>query len=647
MKRKKEEENITDTVDRVIEVEDGETFTFNGNTYAYINKSMTGYEAREYCESLVGHLATITSPEEDEFIKNTVLASPAKAYYWLGGTKDDAGNWIWLTGEDWEYSNWNGGEPNNVGGREDCLHLYSDSKRWNDLPSDTNVYRVGNFGLICELEKTEVKIVAGTAFDYALFTNNADNDLRLYTNNTIINGDVHSNSGFYFQGNKLEINGTCETVGSINAYTSSGNGSGIATKSENAESIELLDATKKIINKISDMQEENIYFGQNKIEVEDGIGTAKSIQFNGTAFDGSGIIYAGKNISYNVNSLNGNKNSQILLCADKGNIDINGSDIKINGVIYAPNGTVTINANSFEINGRIICDKFVFNGTTLRINAQDGDLDFIKDIIQKEDQAPIADFSIDSTDKIRDTENNTTANIKLKDKSYSPDGDVIDQRHWTIYYDKNNDGEYTEDEIVYDNDENLKEVEFTTTDVGRYHVLLTVTENTEKALSGNTEEKTLVRFEVKNVKLEATVDIRKAKNVDLTVGLGDVEYSDIAEYETAISAMIDRLAEKGINVNYSSILSSDGDTERSALTNICIATVVDALCWMLTAIMYIFICTANAVYIKLQFAFEFVSKLCTISILYAISFWLMTLVLNGVNKKTKIQKVNKKKYKKA
>ena len=86
-----------------------------------------------------------------------------------------------------------------------------------------------------------------------------------------------------------------------------------------------------------------------------------------------------------------------------------------------------------------------------------------------------------------------------------------------------------------------------------------------------------------------------------------------------------------------------GDTERSALTNICIATVVDALCWMLTAIMYIFIYTANAEYIKLQFASEFVSKLCTISILYAISFWLMTLVLNGVNKKTKIQKVNKKK----
>ena len=108
--------------------------------------------------------------------------------------------------------------------------------------------------------------------------------------------------------------------------------------------------------------------------------------------------------------------------------------------------------------------------------------------------------------------NNTTADIKLKDKSYSPDGDVIDQRHWTIYYDKNNDGEYTEDEIVYDNDENLKEVEFTTIDVGRYHVLLTVTENTKKALSGDTEEKTLVGFEVKNVKPESSIEISKAKN---------------------------------------------------------------------------------------------------------------------------------------
>ena len=76
-----------------------------------------------------------------------------------------------------------------------------------------------------------------------------------------------------------------------------------------------------------------------------------------------------------------------------------------------------------------------------------------------------------------------------------------------------------------------------------------------------------------------------------------------------------------------------GDTERSALTNICIATVVDALCWMLTAIMYIFLCTANAVYFKLQFGSEFVSKLCTISILYAISFRFMTFALYGVNNK--------------
>ena len=516
--------------DRIIDVEDGETFTFNGNTYAYINKSMTGDEAKEYCESLGGHLVTITSAEEQEFIENTVLVSPAKGYYWLGGIKDAEGNWKWVTDEEWNYTNWSGGEPNNSGGREKCLHLYSSTKKWNDLASDTSVYRVANFGILCEWENTvkhsryeifyddlswtdaeayceslgghlatvtsaeeyetilslipsnarkSVFWIGGTsagnngvwkwitgeewsydnwgggqpsggieqylgfvttnhgwaaaykwndftntgtatnlreigfvcewddgelfygknAFDYALFTGSNEANTILYTNNTTVNGDVHSNSSFYYQGNVLKIDGVCETVGNINAYLSSGSGSYINEKEENTDSIEMLDITDKIKEQISEISDEDIYFGQNAIEVTDNIGTSQNIQFNGTTFNGKGIVYAGKDISYNVNSLNKDTENKVLLCSDNGNITINGSEISLNGIIYAPNGTVTINANSFMINGRIICDKFVFNGTALYINAQDDDLDFIKDLLPEKDiaKSPEIQLSVDKT----------------------------------------------------------------------------------------------------------------------------------------------------------------------------------------------------------------------------------------------------------
>ena len=542
--------------ENIIEIDDGEVFSYNGKNYALFENGLSWEEAQNYCESIGGHLVTINDKEEQDFISD-MLSTASKKYYWLGGTKDENGNWNWVTGEDFDYTNWEWSEPNNSGGNENAIHLYRSNKKWNDLISTGGSYGVNNFGYICEWENEEIQVVAGTPFDYALFTGNNNKDLSLYTNNTTINGNVHSNSGFYFQGNKLKIDGICETVNSINAFTSSGSTSKITYKQENISSIDMLDVTSKIKEKFFQISDDVIYYGQDKIEISEGIASNKSIFFNGTTFNGTGFIFAKENINYNVNSLNANTKGQIFLCAEEGNIDFHGSDIKINGIIYAPNGTVTVNANSFELNGRMICDSFVFNGTTLKINAQDNDLDFIRDIIQKEDIPPIAKFEIEDKEIIRDTKNNTTASVKITDKSYSPDGDAISSRHWVIYYDENNDGEFSEEEIVYDNDENLTEVEFLTQNIGRYHIDLEVTEDTEKALSANTSNKTLTGFEVKNIAPTAEINIQKAKNVDLVVGLGDdVDYDQAASYDEAILKMKDELAESGINLNYSSILSS-------------------------------------------------------------------------------------------
>ena len=92
-----------------------------------------------------GHLATITSPEEQNFIVDHVVG---KSEWWLGAlqssesTSPDAG-WHWVTGEPLTYTNWWGTEPNDGGdnvenNEEDFMELVTSrcAGCWNDLFND-------------------------------------------------------------------------------------------------------------------------------------------------------------------------------------------------------------------------------------------------------------------------------------------------------------------------------------------------------------------------------------------------------------------------------------------------------------------------------------------------------------------------------
>jgi len=88
--------------------------------------------------TLPGHLATITSQAEQDCVE--ALFRPDDA--WLGGfqppgTPEPNDGWEWVTGETWNYTNWNEGEPNddNV---QDCLQFYDapNDGQWDDLECD-------------------------------------------------------------------------------------------------------------------------------------------------------------------------------------------------------------------------------------------------------------------------------------------------------------------------------------------------------------------------------------------------------------------------------------------------------------------------------------------------------------------------------
>lgn len=141
---------------------------FNGHYYEYIPASkITWQDANTQAASrtnlgLQGYLATLTSPEENNFV-----ASKVEGEGWMGASDaGQEGQWRWVTGPEagtlfWQgnqtgsavsgqYSNWSptyrgapSPEPNNTGGNENYGHLLfqvgnpnSENGKWNDYAND-------------------------------------------------------------------------------------------------------------------------------------------------------------------------------------------------------------------------------------------------------------------------------------------------------------------------------------------------------------------------------------------------------------------------------------------------------------------------------------------------------------------------------
>lgn len=91
-------------------------------------------DAEQYCKDIGGHLVTITSKEENEFVYKLVNHGNKDAY-WLG--LNDAiteGDFYWVTFEPVTYTNWNSGEPNNRDD-EDFAEMRRNNGKWNDNSS--------------------------------------------------------------------------------------------------------------------------------------------------------------------------------------------------------------------------------------------------------------------------------------------------------------------------------------------------------------------------------------------------------------------------------------------------------------------------------------------------------------------------------
>jgi len=127
----------------------------NGHYYELVKSLSSWSQATSDAESRIflgvnGYLASITSAAENKFLTDTFapLASDGpQIQVWIGGyqppgSPEPAGNWTWTSNEQWTYSNWSPGQPNNDAGAEHWLVLYVKPNihgaigEWGDAPDN-------------------------------------------------------------------------------------------------------------------------------------------------------------------------------------------------------------------------------------------------------------------------------------------------------------------------------------------------------------------------------------------------------------------------------------------------------------------------------------------------------------------------------
>lgn len=126
-------------------------------TYRVIVGDYSWTEADAWCREQGGHLAVITSEEEQRRVEAAVEAAGNTLHVlWLGASDLSTadGSFAWITGEAMTYTNWAPGEPSGTDGAEHYLVMYrsENSWKWNDVPDEIAMYYSGDMGFVMELE---------------------------------------------------------------------------------------------------------------------------------------------------------------------------------------------------------------------------------------------------------------------------------------------------------------------------------------------------------------------------------------------------------------------------------------------------------------------------------------------------------------
>ena len=110
---------------------------FQGHDYYQVNHFVPWWVANDSASAWGGYLATITSPEENEFLYNNIDWNVNfEMYMGLYDATSDNNGWTWVTGEPFNYQNWDDGQPDCPGCQDYGVIWESGNGKWDDGNAD-------------------------------------------------------------------------------------------------------------------------------------------------------------------------------------------------------------------------------------------------------------------------------------------------------------------------------------------------------------------------------------------------------------------------------------------------------------------------------------------------------------------------------
>ena len=131
--------------------------TFEGHSYLFFPDVESWHGAKTRCEKMGGHLATIGSRAENDFVLGLARRGIERLGkldgVWLGATDEVRENrWEWVDGSKSSFTKWDPGQPNNKNGEEHYLLLWLSPGLWVDQP-DISKQHVTYF--VCEWDQSK------------------------------------------------------------------------------------------------------------------------------------------------------------------------------------------------------------------------------------------------------------------------------------------------------------------------------------------------------------------------------------------------------------------------------------------------------------------------------------------------------------
>ena len=155
---KKESDKLQDGISsdqNIDQSTDSSSNEYKNHKYAFFTKNVAYSEAERFCENLGGHLATISSDAENDYLFNLMKSKGYNSAYFGLTDSEREGVWKWVNGENVNYTNWHQGEPNAENENEDYAMFYYkyNDGTWNDGDFGASTVNGGNV-FICEWDES-------------------------------------------------------------------------------------------------------------------------------------------------------------------------------------------------------------------------------------------------------------------------------------------------------------------------------------------------------------------------------------------------------------------------------------------------------------------------------------------------------------